>query len=435
MKNLVSIVPLFFVASFLQISCVKQQGIFPGSKSMMANAIQPGNNAISSEQNQRMIVVTITDEQHKKITGGVPINTMSTLGQRYPPVAYQRFINDLLHKYGLLTIADWPLASLGVRCFIFEIQNAAERNAVIAKLHLDQRIETAQPMQTFSILGKKYNDPYLKLQHNYNALSVDKSHRWATGKGVTIAVVDTGTDIYHEDLKSQIGVTKNFVDSDNSAFRQDKHGTAISGVIAASTNNAIGMAGIAPDAKIFPMKACWQTQKNSDQAQCSSFTLAKAINFVIGQTVDIINLSLTGPNDPLIQRLIKVALEKHITVVAAVGQDENRSFPANMRGVLAVKQSESRSALADQQILQAPGDQILGTTPGDQYDFFSGSSFSAAQVSGLIALIKERKPHLTNEKIYATLKTSVPVFRNPHTQNSSVNACNALSKIISTACK
>ena len=435
MKNLISIIIIFFLVSFFQISCVKQQGISPDPEAMMANAREPGNNAISSEQNQRMIVVTITDEQHKKITGGVPINTMSTLGQRYPPIAYQRFINDLLKKYGLLTIADWPLASLGVRCFIFEIQSAAERNTIIAKLQLDQRIETAQPMHTFSILGNQYNDPYLKLQHNYNALSVDKSHRWATGKGVTIAVVDTGTDFYHEDLKSQIGVTKNFVDNDNNAFIQDKHGTAISGVIAASTNNAIGMAGIAPDAKIFPMKACWQPRKDSDQAQCSSFTLAKAIDFVISEDVDVINLSLTGPNDPLIKRLLKLALEKHITVVAAVGQDETRSFPANMRGVLAVKQAESRPVLEKQQILQAPGEKILGTTPGDQYDFFTGSSFSAAQVSGLIALIKERKPHLTNEKIYATLKDSAPVFRNPHSQNSSVNACNALSRIINTACK
>ena len=206
-------------------------------------------------------------------------------------------------------------------------------------------------------------------------------------------------------------------------------------MIAASTNNAIGMAGIAPDAKIFPMKACWQPRKDSDQAQCSSFTLAKAIDFVISEDIDIINLSLTGPNDPLIKRLLKLALEKHITVVAAVGQDETRSFPANMRGVLAVKQAESRSVLENQQILQAPGEKILGTTPGDQYDFFTGSSFSAAQVSGLIALIKERKPHLTNEKIYATLKDSAPVFRNLHSQNSSVNACNALSRIINTACK
>ena len=220
MKNLLSIIFLFFVVSFLQLSCVKQQGISPDPEAMMANARQPGNNAISSEQNQRMIVVTITDEQHKKITGGVPINTMSTLGQRYPPIAYQQFINDLLKKYGLLTIADWPLASLGVRCFIFEIQNAAERNTIIARLQFDQRIETAQPMHTFSILGDQYNDPYIKLQHNYNTLSVDKSHRWATGKGVTIAVVDTGTDFYHEDLKSQIGVTKNFVDNDNNAFVQ-----------------------------------------------------------------------------------------------------------------------------------------------------------------------------------------------------------------------
>lgn len=403
--------------------------------SVMSDAMGPDDSTVNSNQSQRMIVATITNETHTKITGGVPINMVSADGQEFPPPNYLQFLNELKNQYGVKTVADWPLDSLGVRCFIFEIQEASERDVVIKKLRLDQRIETAQPMQEFSTLGENYNDPYLKLQHNYKTLDVDKSHHWATGKGVIISVIDTGTDFNHEDLKSQISARKNFVDKDNRAFRQDKHGTAISGVIAASTNNATGMAGIAPDAKIFPMKACWQTSINSDKAQCSSFTLAKAINFAIGQTVDIINLSLAGPNDPLIERLINRALKKHITVVAAVGPHKDQNFPATMPGVLAVKQLGSTMELSKQQYLHAPGKQILATTPDNQYDFFSGSSFSTAQVSGLIALIKERKPHLSNENIYSALKSSEPLFRKIQKQNTSVNACTTLAKIIGSVCK
>ena len=396
---------LLSVKHFIVTTCILLSGcvsIATDSGTMSGNAIEPENNALSSGQSERMIVATITNQYHQEITGGQPINMVSAEGPEPPPATYSRFLKDLRNRYGVTTVADWPLASLGVRCFIFEIEDATLRDSVIERLQLDQRIETAQPMQVFSVLSDSYNDPYLKLQSNYKSLDIDKSHRWTTGKGVKIAVIDTGTDYNHEDLKSQIIEKKNFVDNDNIAFSQDKHGTAISGVIAASTNNATGMAGIAPDAQLLPMKACWQTGTDSDKAACSSFTLAKALNYVIGKTVEIINFSLSGPADPLLERLIQRALDEQITIVAAVGEDATRNFPASMPGVIAVNESESAPVL--QNTLRAPGKQILATSPGNQYDFFSGSSFSTAQVSGMIALIKERKPHLSNDNIFSVLK-------------------------------
>jgi len=382
-----------------------------------------------------MIVATISDAFHEDLTGGVPINMVTAEGQVPPPATYLRFLNDLKQRYGVSILADWPLDSLGVRCLVFEIEESSARDATINSLQLDRRIETAQPMQSYTVLGHRYNDPYLKLQHNYQTLDVDKSHDWATGKGVTISVIDTGTDIDHEDLKSQISANMNFVDNDTRAYRKDKHGTAVSGVIAAKTNNATGMAGIAPDAKLLPVKACWQTRKNSDSAQCSTFTLAKSIDFAIGQAVDIINLSLSGPRDPILARLIKRALENNITVVAAVNPENMRNFPANMSDVLAVTESESRPSPVMRAVLSAPGKQILATSPDNQYDFYSGSSFSTAQVSGMIALIKERKPHLSNKEIFKILKDSEPAYRSIKTENGSVNACSTLAAVIGSVCQ
>lgn len=432
MQALLSVKHFVVTTCILLLGCVS---IATDSGTMSGNAIEPENNALSSGQSERMIVATITNQYHQEITGGQPINMVSAEGPEPPPATYSRFLNDLRNRYGVTTVADWPLASLGVRCFIFEIEDATQRDSVIKQLQIDQRIETAQPMQVFSVLSDSYNDPYLKLQHNYKSLDIDKSHRWATGKGVKIAVIDTGTDFNHEDLQPQITDKKNFVDQDKLAFSQDRHGTAISGVIAASTNNATGMAGIAPDAQLLPMKACWQTRSNSDKAECSSFTLAKAINYVIGQAVEIINFSLAGPSDPLMERLIDRALDKHITVVAAVSQEKNMNFPATMPGVIAVNQSESTTPPAMQNMLRAPGKQILATTPGNQYDFFSGSSFSTAQISGMIALIKERKPHLSNDEIFEVLKSSEPIYRGIQKHNTSVNACSTLAAIIGSVCK
>ncbi len=419
----------------LMTGCSLQQSPFARKGSMNANAVQPNSNSIDSNQFAQMIVVTVSNTFHEKITEGIPINMVGTNGPMFPPPSYLEFLNELNDQYGIKIVADWPLDSLGVRCFIFNTHDDIDRNNVIERLQLDQRIETAQPMQSFHVLGRLYNDPYLELQHNYKVQNIESSHQLATGKGINVAVIDTGVDFKHEDLKSNIHALKNFVDNDNQIFRKDIHGTAISGIIAAATNNGTGMAGIAPDAKIFPMKACWQIRRNSDAARCSTFTLAKAINFAINEGVDIINLSLAGPRDPLLERLINLAIEKNVSVVAAVPQKNNSSFPAIMPSVLAVSQSENGTSIIGKKSLHAPGKQILGTTPNNQYGFFTGSSFSTAQISGIIALIKERKPHLSNDEIYTALKNSEPLFRKAQKQNTSVNACTALAKIIGSVCR
>lgn len=415
--------------------CSLQQSPFASKGTMNANAMQPDNNSIDNNQFAKMIVVTVSNAFHEKITEGIPINMVGTNGPMFPPTSYLIFLNELNDQYGIKTVADWPLDSLGVRCFIFNIHDDTNRNDVIERLQLDQRIETAQPMQSFYVLSDSYNDPYLELQHNYKVQNIEVSHQLATGKGVNVAVIDTGVDFKHEDLRSKISAMKNFVDNNNQDFRKDIHGTAISGVIAASTDNGVGIAGIAPDAKIFPMKACWQIRRKSDAARCSTFTLAKAINFAISEGgIDIINLSLAGPRDPLLERLINLAIEKKVAVVAAVAKEDNRSFPAIMPGVLAVSQSEDGTSLTGKKSLHAPGKQIIGTTPDNQYGFFSGSSFSTAQISGLIALIKEKKPSLSNEDIFTLLQKSTPFYRNIRQQNNNINACTALSKLIGTSC-
>ena len=84
------------------------------------------------------------------------------------------------------------------------------------------------------------------------------------------------------------------------------------------------------------MKACWQTKASDDAARCNSFTLAKAINASIAAQADVINLSLTGPVDPLLDRLLRQAIEQRTIVVGAVNQAKPNTFPVATRGVLPV---------------------------------------------------------------------------------------------------
>ncbi|MCU7851817.1 MAG: S8 family serine peptidase [Candidatus Thiodiazotropha sp. (ex Monitilora ramsayi)] len=405
----------------------------PTDPAMMADMMGPADSRISKQTGQRMFIATMTDASHRELTGGRPINPMDMQGSVAMPAGYKKFIAEVQSRYGIKRVADWPLKSIGVRCLVFEVTGARDRDAVLREVEQHARIETVQPMQHFEALGETYNDPYLKLQHSYQKMSVASSHRWATGKGVQVAIIDTGVDLSHEDLKGQFSGSSNFVDSNEDAFNRDVHGTAVAGLIAARTGNGKGMTGIAPDASLWPIKACWSAQPGDLSAQCSTFTLAKAINFAVTSEVDIINLSLAGPGDDLLARLVQQAINRDITVVAAVGADPEYSFPASVNGVIAVDQSENKRN--EKVYVQTMGNKILSTRPGNQYDFFSGSSFSTAQVSGLAALIRERKPHLsadTMKELFTSDRTRYRVAVPDMSQG--VDACRLLARLAGAEC-
>ena len=163
------------------------------------------------------------------------------------------------------------------------------------------------------------------------------AHAIATGKNVSIAVVDTELEKDHPDLKGRLIKTVNFVDGGDLTFSRDQHGTAVAGVIGARANDGVGIYGIAPDAEISAFKACWYADESENGALCSSWSLAKAIDAAILQGVKVINLSLAGPEDMLLAKLLKTAHERGITVVAAaLEKGEHPGFPANLSSVIPV---------------------------------------------------------------------------------------------------
>jgi subtilisin family serine protease len=109
---------------------------------------------------------------------------------------------------------------------------------------------------------------------------------------------------------------------------------------------------------------------------------------------DVINLSLAGPDDPLLGRLIDTAIERATIVVAAVPDEASDpdSFPSSHPHVIAAESSESIAKIASPYRLRAPGEEIVSTVPADGYAFFSGNSMSAAYIAGIAALIRQRKP-------------------------------------------
>jgi hypothetical protein len=367
----------------------------------------------------QLILVTMEAAIHQDMVKDRPISSKNNSPSALP-IRYMEFLRSMKERYGINRVADWPLSAVGIYCLVFESDGRRSTGSLINLLNKEAFIETAQAVQVFEVQQQNdYNDPYLPLQHGFRTLQVAQSHRWAKGRGVTVAVIDTGIDLTHTDLSHNFHRQKNFVDKSERQFRSDIHGTAVAGIIAAAADNDTGMVGVAPNVTLFAMKACWQTTGGSSAATCNSYTLAKALNVAINSEVDVINLSLAGPRDPLLERLLKVALNANIIVVGAIGPAGSEMFPTVVPGTLAVATEDSDIAIA----VKAPGRKVLATRPANNYEFYDGSSFSAAHVSGLAALVRELRENLSPAELSALLN------RTASSQTGVVNACRALAEL------
>jgi subtilisin family serine protease len=361
------------------------------------------------------------------------------------PEVWATLAKELSGEYGLDQVGAFPLTSLGVQCVVFQVSENRPLDDVLVQLTVDPRVESVQLNQFFQGVRALAGDPYASLQYGARAVRADRAHAWVTGRGVRVAVVDTGVDTNHPDLTDRVVKTINFVEGGEKTFTADHHGTAVAGVIGARADNGMGIYGIAPDADLFAVKACWHRRTGNTEAWCSSWTLAKAIDFAIVERVRVLNLSLSGPPDPLLRRLIvKAVEEQNITVVAAVMErgDPLLSFPSSLSSVIPVVASDAqgsvRARVGKQPApLAAPGIEVLTTVPNGAYDFLSGSSFATAHVSGIVALLLERNPQLSPQEVRDLLVDSGhPVNKNdPETVSiRHVDACEALRRIVRESC-
>ena len=340
--------------------------------------------------------------------------------------ARRRIAEGLANQYELRIIDDWPMPALGVDCFVMETQSTSSLARLVDKLSLDPRVESAQSMNLFHVLG--YNDPLYPLQPAAKSWHLADIHMITTGKNVRVAEIDTGVEVTHPDLSGRIALSRNFVDARTEVA--EVHGTAVAGIIAATGNNGIGIVGIAPEARLMVLRACWETGGPVDPAVCSSFTLAKALQFALSADAQVINLSLGGPRDRLLERLLDSALSRGITVVGAADPAiGDGGFPASHRGVLAIAGDDAHDVAGD--ILRGPGRDIPTTVVDGKWSFVTGSSFAAAHVSGLVALLRELAPALQPLQIREVLApqgmSGVAVY-----SHAIVDACAAVERTTGT---
>ncbi len=380
--------------------------------------------SVLNEQNaDRLLLVAFTDNTINSLKNNASPTSYRQRGGDYQSSTWsERITNGLAEDYGLVKLTEWPMTEVGMHCVVYQVADKNALTGTIERLSKDDRVEVVQNMNVFKTKANHAGDPYFKLQTNMQQMQINLAHGWATGRDIVIGMIDTGVDLDHPDLAGQVSNNQNFAKDISASFSTDMHGTAVAGVMVAKRDNAIGIIGVAPNAKLVVLKACWPDKADAIEAVCNSFTLASAVNTAIKADVDVLNMSLTGPQDPLLTVLLNKAMAKGIIVVAAdTGSAED--FPASLKDVISV-QSINQQVLAPNALVEnitAPGDKVLTTLPHGTYDFISGSSIAAAEVSGVVALLLELKPDLTLAEAHTILQKAKLISKDGVNANVAVN--------------
>lgn len=276
--------------------------------------------------------------------------------------------------------------------------------AALDVLSRDPRVESAEPMALYRASFVPNNPLYESKQWHLQRVGAEAAWNYTCGRGVTVAVVDTGIACFDSgpfSRGSDLGGTRceggwNFVDDSPEAFDDQGHGTHVAGTIAQTTNNGVGTAGLAFCATLLPVKVLGR------QGFGRVTNVAEGIRFAVDGGAQVINLSLGGPTrSRIVGDAVRYALERGVVAVAAAGNTGRKvGWPAAIEGVIAVSATDSDDNLASfssrgpEVVLAAPGVAITqqticngGRDRCELFATFDGTSMASPHVAAAAAMV------------------------------------------------
>ena len=300
------------------------------------------------------------------------------------------------HRLTRVESQNFPL--IGATMFRWRIPDNRSVEAVSRQLLASGSIRSVQRNLRFVLqqaVETAHDDPG---QYAIGKLHLTAAHAVTKGDDVRIAVIDSGIDVAHPELAGAVVGT---YDALRSTEGPHAHGTGVAGAIVAKSR----LLGSAPSARLLAIRAFGAT---SSGAESTSFVLLKSLNYAVEQNAQIINMSFAGPKDPLLERGIAAAAKRGIILIAAAGNAGVKSpplYPAADRNVIAVTATDTKDKLFEASnrgnylAVAAPGVDLLLPLPDEKYQVASGTSFAAAYVSGVAALIVERNPGVSPDVV------------------------------------
>ncbi|MEM7764549.1 MAG: S8 family serine peptidase [Pseudomonadota bacterium] len=302
-------------------------------------------------------------------------------------VGYTDYANDpallrvakrFAKKHDVTVLTQWPLQSLPIQCIVIEKPNAS----TLAAIRAEPDVKWVQPFVDFTTMSMTAPTPSWPKPAGVTVGS-------GAGSGITIAVVDTSVDRTHPALQGTALRQRNFAgnlgDVDGEA-----HGTAMVGLIAARPLPDGDMVGISQAANIELLRGCWQPS-DAASGRCNTLTLALALDAAVALQPDVLNLSITGPQDRVLDELVEQLTRQGTLVVAAYDERRTASlrFPTYQPGVIyafGVSDAAATPSGSAEVVVGAPR-HALSLAPAARYDLVFGHSVAAAQVSGFAALL------------------------------------------------
>jgi hypothetical protein len=311
--------------------------------------------------------------------------------------------DELARRHRLERIGSQNFPLIGGTIGLFRIVDRRSVETASRELATEASVRSVQPNFRYVLQDQKAalteGDP---AQYALQKLRLPQAHALAHGANVTVAVIDSGIDVTHPELAN--AVVGSF-DALGSREGPDVHGTGIAGAIVSHAR----LMGSAPAARILAIRAFGVAASG---AASTSFVILKGLDYAAAHGAQIVNMSFAGPKDGLIERGIAAAAAKGILMVAAAGNGGPKSpplYPAANPDVMAVSATDAQDRLfaasnrGGHIAIAAPGVDIFLPAPNEKYQMTSGTSFSAAFVSGLAALVLERNPVLKPDQVRAIL--------------------------------
>lgn len=309
----------------------------------------------------------------------------------------------LARRHGMRRIVSQDFPLIGATIGLFRISDGRSFETVRREFAADGSVRSAQPNFRFFLQQQKTTPAEGdQAQYALAKLRLPEAHKLAHGTGIRVAVIDSGIDTKHRELAGSI------VDSFDALASSEGphvHGTGIAGAIAAHAR----LMGSAPAAELVAIRAFSGT---ANGAQSNSWVILKALDYAARRNARIINMSFAGPKDPLVERGINAEAARGIVMVAAAGNAGAKSpplYPAANPNVIAVSATDAQDHLFQASnrgghiAVAAPGAEVFLPAPDEKYQMTSGTSFSAAYVSGVAALMLERNPALRPDELRAVI--------------------------------
>jgi hypothetical protein len=342
-----------------------------------------------------------------------------------------RVLDEIAARHNLRLLETITVGLLGRTLYRWHIESGDSVPSIITSMSGDSRVAGLQANLIYRH-AQAEQAPLNPDQYAPQKLNLPEAHRLASGNRILIAVIDSEVDTSHPDLAGAIAGS---FEASSDREQPHLHGTGMAGAIAAHRN----MMGAAPGVRLLTVRAF---SSRGGSAEGTTFNIIKGLDWAAAQGARVVNMSFAGPPDPRLREALLKANQRGIVLVAAAGNAGPGSpplFPAADPGVIAVTATNSDDALfsganrGNYIAVAAPGVDILAPAPAGTYQFTTGTSIAAAEVSGIVALLLERNPSLTPAQVRKllmdTAKDLGPKGRDRDFGAGLVNALKALTAV------